>query len=198
MFLTTMSSETLNFAESAFSSVLVLKDLPPNVPFLFRIVSEIKGGWSCTAQSQFVVGEEPKNVILNFREIDKSKALKARVDKSEEVWPFMFFCAYLPSKNVLRMMKITSKPVMEEITKVCRQYEGDPGMMGEATCQIIKTETPGKPYPSYAFSVCTTLDSRSIPQVHRSPISPECLELMARKPFDLNKIYTNEDPFLVD
>lgn len=188
-----ISDSTLSNAEAAFTTIISLSDLPSDSSFMFRIISEIKMGWEIWTTEPATPGvpEAKKCHIFRDNERSKAKAVKTRTEEKE--YPFLFFCAYIPSKKILQFMKIKSKNVFNDITSTYRRYLPEQ-IFDEATCIIAKGTLQGK--PSYSFSLATQLDRSGVPVVAKTPLPRECVELLDKTTFDMEKIYDNCDPFV--
>lgn len=187
-----ISDSTLANAEAAFTTIISLSDLPTDSDFLFRIISEIKMGWEIWITEPATPGVPEAKKLYIFRENERSKAKAVKTKPEEKEYPFLFFCAYIPSKKILQFVKIKSKNVFNDITSTYRRYLPEQ-IFDEATCIIHKGTMQGK--PSYTFSLATFLDKSGVPAVAKTALPQECLDLMSTLKFDMDKIYENQDPF---
>lgn len=183
---------TLAFAESAFTTIINLSDLPEDEDTCFRVVSEIKMGLELWKTKVATGTEDEKKDVHIFRPEDKSKAVALK-EGAEKINPFLFFCAYFPSKHILQIFKIKAKSVFNDIIHIHKKYLPT-CIYDEATCIIHKGKAGGM--MNYTFKLATTLDPvTGNTQLLRTPLPQEAKDLLKRMPFWLDNVYSKEDPF---
>lgn len=193
----TISDKTLSYIDAAFNTATTITKLLKTEPsVIFRIVSEIKMGWELWKRPDPTLSpaqaEQEKVSRHVVRPEEKSMLLALREPHDDHPVPFLFFCAYFPVKKTLQIVEVKNANLITEIPDTYRKFLPE-DVYSFATCQVQKSVVSG--INRYAFSLVTTMDKNFCPQVARSPIPEEGMELMKLMPFDLNKIYDRQDAF---